>query len=279
MAITNIDEWGLVRSDQEETEESYFISMTDIMVGLLFIFIIMLMALGLMLKIAAENTQKTQDDLKQVVSDTKIEIEGIQDVNSLRNQMLRDIENHLRKVGVHVIVREENGVLQLPDEILFAKDEYQLSVEGVTAIRHLAHALDAILPCYANKESSSASSLCRTEIPDTVQLDAVFVEGHTDKDGTQKYNWGLSANRAINTFIELDSNSKEATKLLNESEQFLFSVAGYGENRPVNPGNTEEDKKLNRRIDLRFVMSVSHKEALERVRQRLQSALDENDPS
>ncbi len=279
MAITNIDEWGLVRSDQEETEESYFISMTDIMVGLLFIFIIMLMALGLMLKIAAENTQKTQEDLKQVVSDTKVEIEDIQDVNSLRNQMLRDIENHLREVGVHVIVREENGVLQLPDEILFAKDERKLSVEGVTAIRHLARALDAILPCYANKVSSSASPLCRTEIPDTVQLDAVFVEGHTDKDGPQKYNWALSANRAISTFIELDGSSKEATKLLNENKQFLFSIAGYGENRPVNPGNTEEDKEVNRRIDLRFVMSVSHKEALKRVHQRLQSALDENDPS
>lgn len=277
MASTSIDEWGLVRSDQEETEESYFVSMTDIMVGLLFIFIIMLMVFGLMLKIETESTQNTQANLRQVVTETKIEVEDIQDVDSLRTQMLRDIEGRLNDVGVRVIVREENGVLQLPDEILFASEEYMLSTEGRLAIGHLARALDAILPCYANSASSPTVSGCLSAIPETAQLEAVFVEGHTDKDGTQQYNWSLSARRAINTFIELDGQSRIATKLLNENGQFLFSISGYGENRPVRLGDTEEDKDQNRRIDLRFVMSVSHEEALERVQSRLEAAIAGDD--
>lgn len=277
MASTNIDEWGLVRSDQEETEESYFVSMTDIMVGLLFIFIIMLMVFGLMLKIETESTRNTQANLRQVVTETKIEVEDIQDVDSLRTQMLRDIEGRLNDVGVRVIVREENGVLQLPDEILFASEEYMLSTEGRLAIGQLARALDAILPCYANSASSPTVSGCLSSIPETAQLEAVFVEGHTDKDGTQQYNWSLSARRAINTFIELDGQSRIATKLLNENGQFLFSISGYGENRPVRLGDTEEDKDQNRRIDLRFVMSVSHEEALERVQSRLEAAIADDD--
>ena len=277
MASTNIDEWGLVRSDQEETEESYFVSMTDIMVGLLFIFIIMLMVFGLMLKIETESTRNTQANLRQVVAETKIEVEDIQDLDSLRTQMLRDIESRLNDVGIRVIVREENGVLQLPDEILFAKEEYMLSTEGRMAISHLARALDAILPCYANAASSPAVSGCLSAIPETAQLEAVFVEGHTDKDGTQQYNWSLSARRAINTFIELDGQSRIATKLLNENGQFLFSISGYGENRPVRLGDTEVDKDQNRRIDLRFVMSVSHEEALERVQSRLEAAIADDD--
>lgn len=277
MASTNIDEWGLVRSDQEETEESYFVSMTDIMVGLLFIFIIMLMVFGLMLKIETESTRNTQANLRQVVTETKIEVEDIQDVDSLRTQMLRDIEGRLNDVGVRVIVREENGVLQLPDEILFASEEYMLSTEGRLAIGHLARALDAILPCYANSASSPTVSGCLSSIPETAQLEAVFVEGHTDKDGTQQYNWSLSARRAINTFIELDGQSRIATKLLNENGQFLFSISGYGENRPVRLGDTEEDKDQNRRIDPRFVMSVSHEEALERVQSRLEAAIADDD--
>lgn len=277
MASTNIDEWALVRSDQEETEESYFVSMTDIMVGLLFIFIIMLMVFGLMLKIETESTRNTQANLRQVVTETKIEVEDIQDVDSLRTQMLRDIESRLNDVGVRVIVREENGVLQLPDEILFASEEYMLSTEGRLAIGHLARALDAILPCYANYASSPTVSGCLSAIPETAQLEAVFVEGHTDKDGTQQYNWSLSARRAINTFIELDGQSRIATKLLNENGQFLFSISGYGENRPVRLGDTEEDKNQNRRIDLRFVMSVSHEEALERVQSRLEAAIAGDD--
>ncbi len=277
MASTNIDEWGLVRSDQEETEESYFVSMTDIMVGLLFIFIIMLMVFGLMLKIETESTRNTQANLRQVVTETKIEVEDIQDVDSLRTQMLRDIEGRLNDVGVRVIVREENGVLQLPDEILFASEEYMLSTEGRLAIGHLARALDAILPCYANSASSPTASGCLSAVPETAQLEAVFVEGHTDKDGTQQYNWSLSARRAINTFIELDGQSRIATKLLNENGQFLFSISGYGENRPVRLGDTDEDKDQNRRIDLRFVMSVSHEEALERVQSRLEAAIADDD--
>ena len=279
MAASDIDEWGLARSEQDGTEESYFVSMTDIMVGLLFIFIIMLMAFGLMLKIASENTQKTRADLKKVVSDTKVEIEEIQDVDSFRTQMLHHIENRLREVGIRVIVREENGVLQLPDEILFDKDEFTLSFEGIVAIRHLARALDEILPCYARASGSAAQTMCRGPIPETVQLEAVFVEGHTDKDGTQEHNWSLSANRAISTFSELDRRSRIATSLLNASGQFLFSISGYGENRPVNPGDSEANKKQNRRIDLRFVMNVSHEAALERVRHRLESALEDNGPT
>ena len=285
MVATNIDEWGLVRSEQEEIEESYFVSMTDIMVGLLFIFVIMLMAFGLMLKDAEDSTKtqvelkETQVELKEVVSATKKEIEEIQNVDSVRARMLRNIRTRLQQVGVYVTVQEENGVLRLPDEILFAKNERTLSPRGTAAIGHLARALDDILPCYAKSAGSIDSRDCRLDIPKAVHLEAVFVEGHTDKDGDEEYNWELSARRAINTFIELNKSSRVATRLSNANDQFLFSISGYGEHRPVNPGETREDMARNRRIDLRFVMNVSHKDAFERVRSSLQSALDENDPS
>ena len=115
MVAINIDEWGLVRSEQEEIEESYFVSMTDIMVGLLFIFVIMLMAFGLMLKDAEDSTKEThaelkkaQTEMKEVVSTTKQEIEEVQKIDSVRARMLRTIETRLQQVGVYVTVQEEN---------------------------------------------------------------------------------------------------------------------------------------------------------------------------
>ena len=286
MVATNIDEWGLVRSEQEEIEESYFVSMTDIMVGLLFIFVIMLMAFGLMLKDAEEGAKETQDELKEaqvelkkVVRTTKQEIEKIQKVDNVRARMLQDIQSRLREVGVDVKIQKENGVLRLPDEILFARNDDKLSQQGITAIGHLARALDEILPCYAKSAALIDSRDCMSNIPDAVNLEAVFVEGHTDKDGKEEYNWELSARRAINTFIELNKNSQEATGLFNANDQYLFSISGYGKHRPVNRGDSREAKAQNRRIDLRFVMNVSHKDAFKRVRSSLQSALDQNDPS
>ena len=35
----------------------------------------------------------------------------------------------------------------------------------------------------------------------------------------------------------------------------MLSVAGYGKQRPISPNDTPEGKRLNRRIDLRFIMS------------------------
>jgi len=257
MASSDISEWGLVRTSDEETEESYFVSMTDIIVCLLFIFIIMLMAFGLMLKIETQDLRQTEEN-----------------ANSVRTQILREIESQLEEVGVRVIVREENGVLQLPDEILFASEEAVVSPEGSEAISHLARALDQILPCYSRASPTLETIDCDLEIlDDAIRLEAVFVEGHTDADGEQGYNWDLSARRAINTFIELDGASQVATKLFNDDGEFLFSISGYGENRPVNTGQTEEEKQQNRRIDLRLVTGSSHDRALEGVQSQFDNEL------
>ena len=275
MSLQITDEWGSVRSSPEEAEDSYFVSMTDIMVGLLFIFIIMLMAFGLMLKVAASRTEQTRTDMRDVIQETRDEVVEMQDLDSARAAMLHDLQKRLLDRGVNVIVREENGVLQLPDEILFGKAESVLSPNGLAAIEHLAEALDIVLPCYALSPNASLKPNCPESGSKYLRLEAVFVEGHTDSDGSQDYNWRLSSSRAINTYRALVSQSKTAVHLLNDQNQYLFSVAGYGENRPVDEGDSEASKSHNRRIDLRFVMNVSHTESLERVQKKLEQALDQ----
>lgn len=275
MSLPSMDEWGLVRSDQEETEESYFVSMTDIMVGLLFIFILMLMAFALMLKDAQQETRVLTADIESVVRQSVQEISRIQNVDDFRSDMLTDIAERLRQRGVQVVVRPESGVIQLPDEILFPSGQAALTPEGLEAIDHLAAALDAVLPCYAaGSYVARDHAACEAIVPDELRLDAVFIEGHTDTDGEDAYNWQLSAARAINTFVALQTQGARSLALRNTQGQFLFSVAGYGENRPVTSERTEEDKRQNRRIDLRFIMQVSHADALERVRTMLVEAID-----
>ena len=185
------DEWGLVRSDQEESEESYFVSMTDIMVGLLFIFIIMLMAFGLMLKQAQQETTQDRRELLEAVEQTRDEVEEMRNVDDLRSQMLQDIARRLEERGVQVIVREENGVIQLPDEILFAKGEAAISPRGRRAIDQLGRALDAVLACYAVVPESAGPVDCEEKLLEDLRLEAVFVEGHTDSDGSDELNWRL----------------------------------------------------------------------------------------
>jgi len=266
------DQWGSPHNRREEAEESYFVSMTDVMVGLLFIFIIMLMAFALMLKDEQAETEATREEILQSVEAVQNEVSRLRSLENERTEMLRNIESRLSKRGIEVILREGSGVLQLPDELLFASNERTLDAEGREAVSHLANVLDAVLPCYTRvPDEIQAKATCPGNRTSRLRLEAVFLEGHTDKQGTQDYNWDLSADRAINTFRALNADAAVATKLRNDEGKYLFSVAGYGENRPVVHGDTAAELRRNRRIDLRFVMNLNYEDALKRIEQRLQS--------
>ncbi len=71
----------------------------------------------------------------------------------------------------------------------------------------------------------------------------IIVEGHTDSDGDAAANQTLSNKRAnlvvkflINTYPFITDGMIEAR--------------GYGENQPMVPNDTPENKKLNRRIEV-----------------------------
>jgi outer membrane protein OmpA-like peptidoglycan-associated protein len=266
------DQWGAPRNQREEAEESYFVSMTDVMVGLLFIFIIMLMAFALMLKDEQAETEETRTDVIESVRAVQEEVSRLRGLENERTQMLRDIKARLAERGIQVILREGSGVLQLPDELLFASNERRLDAEGLAAVDQLAEVLDTVLPCYTRvPEGLRSRASCPNDVPSKLRLEAIFVEGHTDREGSQAYNWDLSADRAINTFRALAEEAAIATELRNDDGKYLFSVAGYGENRPAVEGATEAAMRQNRRIDLRFVMNLNYRDALEDIEQRLQS--------
>jgi flagellar motor protein MotB len=266
------DQWGAPRNQREEAEESYFVSMTDVMVGLLFIFIIMLMAFALILKDEQAETEATRTEVLESVKAVQKEVSRLRGLENERTEMLRDIESRLDKRGIDVILREGSGVLQLPDELLFESNERTLDTEGRAAVGHLAEVLDTVLPCYTQvPDTLQTEAACPEEATSRLRLEAVFIEGHTDKQGRQGYNWDLSADRAIGTFRALNDKAAVATKLRNDEGKYLFSVAGYGENRPLVQGQTAAELRRNRRIDLRFVMNLNYKDTLKRIEQRLQS--------
>ena len=80
---------------------------------------------------------------------------------------------------------------------------------------------------------------------------AIQVEGHTDNIPivTEKFpsNWELSAVRASSVVRLMIGNGVDAVRL---------TAAGYGENRPVGPNNTEEGRIRNRRVTIMILSSL-----------------------
>ena len=235
-----------------ENGESYFVSMTDLMTGFLFVFIIMLMFFVLQFSSATTQLVSAKDT---------------------RDQILEDIRARLEERGIRVIVDNENGILRLPEELLFSKNRADITEQGRDKAAHVASAMSIVLPCYAGE---SAPPDCKPSPGG--RLETVLVEGHTDSDpvkgGPFGDNWELSVFRAINTYQALTLAAPELADLRNDGHKAVLGVSGYGEFRALNANLDEGQKTQNRRIDLRFIMESPRPGIVGEVRSAIESRED-----
>lgn len=234
-----------IRIDRREVE-NYFISMTDMMIGILFVFIIMLMAFALNLKSTEQETNK--------------EIERLKGNYETRKEILLQLKDFMAREGINVIIEIENGILRLPEEILFDSGSSEVKPRGQDALSKLHGAFLQILPCYT-KASDFSTGLCDNQRSN--YIDTIFIEGHTDDIpiNTQRYrnNWELSAARSISTFKTLLSFQPQLDSLRNQAEKPIFSVSGYADTRNAEmeePLPVVQKRQRDRRIDIRFIMAT-----------------------
>lgn len=260
-------------SDRHAEDESYFVSVSDLMVGLLFLFIIILMAFALNFRSAEDAAEATLEALTSernalerdraalslerdrllIERDRLATITGqLLARDALRAELLTLIREALAARGLEVEIDLENGILRLPESLLFATNEAELSEAGRVAIGALAEVLWRYLPCYA---AMAAAEGCPTGVHDV--LETVLIEGHTDdrpiRSGPFPDNWALSAARSRSTYRELIAAEPRLDDLLNGSSAALLGVSGYEARRPVADGVTDEARRVNRRIDVRFL--------------------------
>ena len=222
------------RRQRGEHEESYFVSMTDMMVGLVFVLMVMLVYYALQYR-------QTTNDL----TDTKVQ----------RAKVLQDIQERLKRQNVQVVIDTDSGVLRLPEDVLFDKGSDVVKPGGQEVLRKVGVAIQAEAPCFTAANPPPGCPSTKSG------LESVFVEGHTDADQMSgaRDNWNLSADRAVNTYRSLMSGTPALAEIKNArlkptDPEPVFGVSGYGPTRPVVPETSEANKRLNRRIDIRFNM-------------------------
>jgi len=273
------------------SDDNYLASLTDLTIGLLFIFIIILMGFALNYRQAetakdqatqrqqAEN-QRLAHSVAQLQSETGAQQQARQrlaqvvgrltDNDSLRRSLLRQIQALLEQQGLRVLIDEDNGIVRLPEALLFASGEAQFRPEGARAMQQLAKVLLDILPCYS-LSPSELSQHC--DQPGEARLEAVLIEGHTDKRPINtpdfKDNWALASARALNTYQALAGHAPALETLQNPQQQALLSVSAYEARRPVAQGDSDENRRQNRRIDLRFLMAAPLPDLLESARHQI----------
>lgn len=219
----------------------YYAPVTDLLLGILFIFLILLTFFAAQLQRSAET---------------------LTDTTRSRTELLQQLQARLQEGGVTSTIDPEEGVLSLNAAEMFPQGSASLSPEGEAVGQVLAAALSDKLPCFAWIRGADELPECRHPFH---SLSTVVIEGHTDSDPITKErwfkdNWDLSAGRASATYRALVTAQPQLGQLLNQDDaskdaQALFAVAGFADERPVAEGTTPEAMARNRRIDVRLIMA------------------------
>jgi chemotaxis protein MotB len=231
----------------EHTEESYFVSLNDLLIGMLFVFIILLMIFAL-------NYQSAEARLNQRVEALEDELGGREDQ---RARLLRRLKDELAQANVPVGIDEKNGVLHLPETVLFASGSADLGDRGRAALSSLAALLARELPCYGQRRGRAGHNC-----PDDSEpiLEAVYVEGHTDTipiaNARYSDNWSLSSDRSIQTYRSMVQAASSLEGIRNAAgNATLFGVSAYAAQRPIADNASLAGRARNRRIDVRFLIA------------------------
>lgn len=215
----------------EEEENPFWITYTDILSSLLIIILLVMVFVIYELM-----------STKRVVTESLAEVAKAEMV---RKEILEDIEKRLKKESIEVTIADNFSVLRIPESTLtFASNQYEIP-DNDKVLDQLKR-IGEILYQEIIEDSSSR------------YFDTIFIEGHTDIRSTEREmgNWGLSTFRAISVWNYWNefSNDSLAT-LVNNNNDKLFSVSGYGETRPsTNQQLSLDDYRKNRRIDVRFTI-------------------------
>lgn len=205
--------------------DAFAVSISDLMAGLLSIFILALTYFMLNLN------QVTQ----QYTGNTE-----------KRNQILQNVQTKMNEQGVKVTIDVKQGVLRIPESILFAQGDADVKIEGQQAVSVLSQVLYEVL-----REEDYRNS-----------VETIFIEGHTDnvpiENDRFQSNWELSTQRAINTWNLMRTDEPNLNTLINPNGDPLFSCSGYADTRPITDDaydeSSEAGRQANRRIDIRFAM-------------------------
>lgn len=178
------------------------------------------------LELKKENLERLQAELKKREERVK-ELEAIlakkdSAVNAIRKKVQEALLG-FEDEGLSIEQKNGKVYVSLEEQLLFASGSYTIEPKGVDILKKLAKVLEQ------NKDVN------------------VMVEGHTDNvpyrgSGALKDNWDLSVKRATSVVKIITTNSSTDPKRL--------TAAGRGEYVPLDPANTADARRKNRRTEI-----------------------------
>ena len=198
---------------RREEGSSPWMAYTDLGIALVSLFILAFVAMATLKEQKAEDLTRTEEEVLSCQ-------EEMRKIAAERNALLAKSLQTSIEAG---LIALEDGKIQIQASFLFPTNGAKLTTEGEGVIRGISKGLlDAL---------------------DTG--DVIMVSGFTDDipfSGSTTYtNWNLSTERAVNVVKMLIKEGFPSDRIF---------AAGFGEFQPKYPNDTEEHRRLNRRVEI-----------------------------
>lgn len=246
--------------DDTTHEMEYWLSYSDLMAGLLLVFIVILVGTLYVAQRDLEAKQEALQEKERQYQQARHELttlnSNIADVLGVRAQLMRRIRERFEKTGGAIRFDDATGAIRLGDNILFAQGSAILTAGG-------KETLDTFLPVYFD------ALLGDPEL--RKHVDRITFEGHTNSDIIRGFdqergylsNLRLSQERAYHTMrYALETNGHRFPGL-----KPLLAASGFSSSRLIytDAAQTREDKRASRRLEIRF--RLKDEEALARLKE------------
>jgi len=188
------------------------------------------------------------EEQKEVIAESNKELGNLrsklQGVAVLRLNVLKKVKSSIEEnldienPEEEIVSISDTGNIVINDGLVFDFNSYEVKEEGEDLLNSLAQSFEKVLDNEEVREN----------------IDAISIQGHTDKRGSGARNRELSAQRATSV---VDYMMAANPDLVNKYGSY-FVASAYSEYRPINTASTEAAYSENRRIEISVILKDSN---------------------
>jgi outer membrane protein OmpA-like peptidoglycan-associated protein len=230
----------------EEEKESFWVSYTDLMSGLLIILALVLMVTMFDNQHEYEKQKEALDqsavaimEKEKEISETNALLEKnnklIEEVLGIKSAIIRELVQAFKDSDLNLEVDPQTGAIRFSGGVFFDVNSSTVSSQGRDYLaRFIPQYIDILL-----------SERFRNEVAQ------IIVEGHTDTDGGYVFNLKLSQDRALSVVQQvLSPDFPKFTQ--QEVLQRVITANGRSFSEPVYKSNGTIDADKSRRVEFKF---------------------------
>lgn len=217
-----IDKNNLLMEKEEEVPE-YWRSFSDMMAGLLMIFILFLTIAMLQLNIQEDLLQDKEEEVNRIIG--------------VRQKIVEELKREFENSDLQLNIDPESGAISFSEGVFFDYDKYEIKDTGRDYLKSFIPKYIKVLLSDKNKN----------------YISEIIIEGHTDTQGSYMYNLELSQKRAFEVakFI-LSEDFEELSQEENKRLKSILTANGRSFSNPILDENGVIDAEKSRRVEFKF---------------------------